>query len=237
MNRLFTSVLLLLIVSCSPLRKYQDLPEVQAWNKDITLFENLDKEESYPSDAILFTGSSSIRLWTTLPSDMAPYHVIQRGYGGAKLSDFAVYASRIIDPHPCSAIVIFVANDISGTKEDKSPEEVAQLFKNVLKTIRKTHQNTPVFWIAITPSPLRWKVWPGISKANGLIENICKNQSNTYFVRTDFAFLNNEGFPREEYFKPDKLHLNPEGYQIWTRIIKDQLNKVVPVTVSEGDSK
>ena len=56
---------------------------------------------------------------------MAPYPVIQRGYGGARLSDFAVYADRIISPHPCRAIVLFVANDITGSKSDKSPREVA----------------------------------------------------------------------------------------------------------------
>ena len=48
-----------------------------------------------------------------LEKDMAPYSVIQRGFGGSKLSDFAVYADRIFAPHPCKAIVLFVANDIT----------------------------------------------------------------------------------------------------------------------------
>ena len=216
------------IIACSPVRKYQTLPEVKAWEKDIVKFEQLDSAETYPANAIIFAGSSSIRLWSTLKQDMAPYPVIQRGYGGAKLSDFAVYADRIFAPHPCSAIVIFIANDISATDQDKSPEEVAALFRNVLKTIRKTHHDTPVFWIAVTPSPLRWKVWPEIRKANRLIENICTNQKNTYFIRTDFAFLNESGIPREEYFRPDRLHLTEKGYAVWTEIIKKELNKIVP---------
>ena len=90
---------LLLLVSCAPLSKYRDLPEVKAWESDIEKFEQLDISKSYPSDAILFAGSSSIRLWSTIGKDMLPYNVIQRGYGGAKLSDFAVYADRIIYPH------------------------------------------------------------------------------------------------------------------------------------------
>lgn len=215
------------ILSCSPVRKYQTLPEVKAWEKEIQKFEQLDNSETYPKDAILFAGSSSIRLWTTLEKDMAPYPVIQRGFGGAKLSDFVVYAGRIFDPHPCKAIVIFIANDISGTEKDKSPREVAGLFRNMLKTIRKTHPDTPVFWIAVTPSASRWKVWPEIQIANNQIKKICDNQSNTYFIRTDFGFLNDSGQPRDELFRPDKLHLTDKGYAVWTEIIKKELNRVL----------
>ncbi len=100
MTRNFILVVLLLIASCAPLNKYRELPEVKAWEGDIEKFEQLDISKSYPSDAILFAGSSSIAIWSTMGKDMLPYNVIQRGYGGAKLSDFVVYADRIIYPHP-----------------------------------------------------------------------------------------------------------------------------------------
>jgi hypothetical protein len=215
------------ILSCSPVRKYQNLPEVKAWENDIQKFEQLDKSERYSEDAILFAGSSSILLWSTLEKDMAPYQVIQRGYGGARLSDFVVYAGRIFDPHPCKAIVIFVANDISGSDKDKSPQEVSRLFRNVLKTIRKTHPETPVFWIAITPTASRWKVWPEIEKANNLIKDICDKKTNAYFIRTDYSFLNESGKPNDELFRTDRLHLSDKGYAVWTEIIKKELNRIL----------
>jgi len=233
MNRLLFVFSILLIVACSPLRKYQDLPEVQAWNKEIVKFEQLDKTESYSGDAILFAGSSSIRLWSTLAQDMAPYPVIQRGFGGSKLSDVAVYAERIFDPHPCKAIVLFIGNDITGSDNDKSPEEVATLFRILLKTIRKSHPDTPVFWIEVTPCSSRWKVWPEIQEATELIRKECQNQKNTYSIRTDFAFLNNDGKPKDELFISDKLHLNPQGYAIWTEIIKKELVKIVKMPTAE----
>jgi lysophospholipase L1-like esterase len=217
----------LLLIACSPLKNYRDLPEVKFWEPEITKFENLDKTESYPSDAVIFAGSSSIRLWTTLKDDMAPYHVIQRGYGGAKLSDYAVYADRILSPHPCQAIVFFIANDIMGTPQDKTPEEVKKLFLNLLKTFRKSHPSSPLFWIEITPTSSRWKVWPQITKANDLIRKECENHRNTYFINTSSAFLNEKGRPKDELFRDDKLHLNADGYKIWTGLIKDQLNKVL----------
>jgi hypothetical protein len=227
MRRYILLFISLVLLSCSPLRKYQDLPEVRSWDNDIRKFEQLDKSEKYQDDAVLFAGSSSIRLWNTLEKDMSPYHIIQRGYGGAKLSDFAVYADRIFSSHKCKAIVIFIANDITGTEQDKTPKEVGVLCRSVLKTIRKSHPLTPVFWIAITPTVSRWKDWPEIQKVNVMIRSICENKKNTYFIKTDFAFLNENGLPKEELFRDDKLHLTDKGYAVWTEIIRKELNSVL----------
>ncbi len=221
---LWISVILL---SCSPVAKYRHNPEVLSWENDIKNFEQLDKSEKYQGNAILFAGSSSIRLWASLANDMAPYIVIQRGYGGAKLSDFAVYASRIFNPHPCRAIMLFVANDITGSAKDKKPEEVAILFRYVLKIIRKSHPSTPVFWIEITPTASRWKVWPEIQKANALIKNICNKEKNSFFITTSYAFLNESGLPKAELFRDDQLHLTEKGYAVWTAIIRKELDSVL----------
>jgi lysophospholipase L1-like esterase len=227
MPRYLLILISILVLSCSPVIKNQTVHEAKVWEDDIQKFEQLDKTITYPKTSILFAGSSSIRLWSTIDKDMAPYTVIQRGFGGSRLNDLSVYANRIIDPHPCSAIVLFVANDITGNKDDKSPKEVASLFLKVLKTIRKTHPETPVFWIEVTPTPLRWNVWPQIQKASTLIKHICDNQRNTYFIKTDFAFLNEQGVPKDELFIDDKLHLTGNGYSVWTGIIKKELDKVL----------
>jgi lysophospholipase L1-like esterase len=123
--------------------------------------------------------------------------------------------------------VIFIANDIIGTTQDKPPKEVAALFKNVLKTIRKSHLSTQVFWIAITPTPSRWKVWPQIQKANALIRNICESKKDTWFIKTESAFLDENGKPKDELFRDDKLHLTEKGYAVWTDIIRKELDKVL----------
>ena len=225
--RRISLVAAILLAACSPLKNYRDLPELKIWEPEIVKFENLDKTESYPSDAVMFAGSSSIRLWSTIAQDMAPYNVIQRGYGGAKLSDYAIFADRIFSPHPCKALVIFIANDIMGTPQDKTPEEARKLFLNLLKTFRKSHPSSPLFWIEITPTSSRWKVWSQIMKANDLIRNECENHRNTYFIKTSFAFLNENGVPKDELFVADKLHLNADGYKVWTALIKNELDKVL----------
>ncbi len=215
------------LVTCTTIKKYSNLPEVQRWETEIQKFEALDQTESYPDNSIIFAGSSSIVLWKTIHEDMAPYPVIHRGYGGSRLSDFAVYADRIIYPHKNNGIVLFIANDIAGNENDKTPKEVLWLFKNVIKTIRKKYPDTPVFWISITPTERRWNSWPQIKEVNRLIKNYCLKSKNLHFIDTELSFLNEEGRPKAELFATDKLHLSPEGYKLWTSIIKSELDKIL----------
>ena len=205
----------------------QPSEEILQWEPDIRRFEHLDSTETYSGDAILFVGSSSIRLWTSLAEDMEPFPIIQRGYGGAKLSDLEYYAERIIYPHECRAVVLFVANDIVGNDADKTPDEVAALAGNILSIIRRKMPSVPVFYIATTPTPLRWEVWPQISAANDKIKAIYNASENACFIETDFAYLDDQRLPRKELFRDDQLHLNGQGYRIWTGIIKAALKKVL----------
>jgi hypothetical protein len=201
------------------------------WEKDILKFEQQDKRENDPANAILFAGSSSIRLWSTLKEDVAPYPVIQRGFGGSKFSDMAVYAKRIIYPHQFKALVIFEANDITGSKTDKTPAEVVKLFRNIVKTVRKKYADQPIFLFEITPTKSRWAVWPTVKQTNQMLKETCSKLHNTYFIETASAYLNKDGVPRNELFIKDMLHQNHEGYIIWGDLAKKKLDEVLKRTV------
>ncbi len=217
--------LLLIITSCSSLSKYIDDPQNAKWEDAIQEFKKLDSTETYSNDAILFAGSSSIRLWNTIEEDMSPFKIIQRGYGGAKLNDFAYYAKEIIYPHNFKALVLFIANDISGSKKDKSPKDVADLFNYTIDLVRDKYQDVPIFWIQITPTLNRWDVWDRTNEANNLIKEMCENSENLYFIETENYFLTSDGLPNTDLFIEDQLHLNIDGYNKWSEIIKTELNK------------
>lgn len=209
-----------------PLAQYRKQAETQ-WEAEISKLEKLDQEQADPKDPVLFIGSSSIRLWKSLAADLAPRTVINRGYGGAKFSDLAVYVDRIVNPHEFQALVIFVANDIVGKEDDKSPEEVARLFKYVVSRVRVKHPTAPIFLIAITPTPSRFKAWPEIRKANLALEEACKADPNLHFIATEKSYLDTEGQPIPKYFVQDMLHQNEEGYKVWAELVRQSLNKVL----------
>jgi lysophospholipase L1-like esterase len=226
--RLFISSILLagFLASCNVSRKYT-AEATKNWEKDIAKFEQLDKSEKDPDNAIFFAGSSSIRLWSTLKEDVSPYPVILRGFGGSKFSDLAVYAKRIVYPHQFKALVIFEANDITGSKTDKSPEDVVKLFRQIVRTVRKKYAEQPIFLLEITPTKSRWAVWPTVKKTNQMLKESCSKLHNTYFIETAAAYLNKEGEPRKELFIKDMLHQNHEGYIIWGDLVRKKLDEVL----------
>jgi hypothetical protein len=225
----FSILLVGFFASCNVSRKYTKEASGK-WEKDIIKFEQLDISEKDPANAILFVGSSSIRMWSTLKDDVAPYPVIQRGFGGSKFSDLAVYADRIVYSHQFRALVIYVGNDITGDKADKSPEEVVRLFCAIVKTVRKKNADQPIFLIEITPTKSRWAVWPTIKQANLLLKGMCSKLHNTYFIETASAYLNKDGEPRNDLFIKDMLHQNHDGYIIWGDLVRKKLDEVLSQT-------
>ena len=80
--------------------------------------------------------------------------------------DVAVFAERLITPHKFRGVAFFVGNDIVGREGDKTPEEVAGLFAYVLGKVRQHNPTAAVFYVAVTPTPSRWKAWQQSKAAN-----------------------------------------------------------------------
>jgi hypothetical protein len=226
MKKVGSFLLVLLVFGCSQkFSKYEDA--AKSWESEIQQLEALDKTEADPDNAVLFIGSSSIRLWNNIADNMAPYPTIRRGYGGAKFSDLIFYTDRLVYPHDFRALVVFVANDISNTPEDKSPQEIVKLFKEVVKTVREKNPKKPIFLVEITPTNSRWEVWSETKRANDLLKKYCESTYNLYFIETAEGFLGSDGKPRAELFREDQLHLKQIGYDIWAEQIKGRLKQVL----------
>ena len=57
---------------------------------EIAAFEKWDRQNAVPRDAILFVGSSTIRMWQT--ADAFPeLPIINRGFGGSTIADVNFY--------------------------------------------------------------------------------------------------------------------------------------------------
>ena len=214
-------------VAEDPLAAYRQAA-TQRWEADIRELEQLDQREQDPAQAVLFLGSSSIRRWETIAQDMAPYAVIRRGYGGAKFSDLAVFAKRLVTPHRFAAAAIFVGNDITGGPGDKTPAEVLRLVRLIVADIREHQPQAPIFFIAVTPTRSRFAAWKDIQQLNAALAEYCQSEPQLHFIATADAFLNDAGQPIDEYFVADQLHLNSQGYQVWAAKIKAAFAKVLP---------
>ena len=207
------------------LEPYRDA-SVKKWAKSIDAFDELNQSEADPANAIMFIGSSSIRRWTTMATDMVPYQTIRRGYGGAKFTDMAVFVKRIISPHKYRALVMFVGNGVIGKPEDHTPEQIEALARYIVAASHEHQPGKPVFLIEITPCEKRFDAWPKIRAVNARLREIALSTPDTYFIPTASHYLKPDGTPRSELFVDDKLHLSDVGYDLWSSLIRHRLEDV-----------
>ena len=90
----------------------------------------------------------------------------------------------------------------------------------LFETIQEQNPGVPIYYISITPTKMRWKVWNEANKANQLIADYAEKHDGITFIDTTDALLDENGLPNKALLAFDGLHLNEKGYAVWTSLIK-----------------
>ena len=195
-----------------------------AFYDEIEAFKKQDQLYPPPKNSIVFIGSSSLRKWIDLEKTFADYQAINRGFGGSTLTDAIFYVDDLIDPYQPRQVVIYSGeNDIA--EGNISAEMVLKRFQTLFGLIRQKLPLVPVAFISIKPSPSRAKFQPIVIEANKLIRKFLRKQRKTTFINVYRKMLDKKKQMRPELFVSDMLHMNGQGYQIWTKAIKPHLIK------------
>jgi lysophospholipase L1-like esterase len=191
------------------------------FEKEIAQFQASDRTNFPSAGGVLFIGSSSIRLWTSLTKDLPEYPVINRGFGGSEIADSVYYADRIVLPYKPAVVVMYAGgNDINN---GKSPETVLNDFKEFVRIVHEALPKTRIAYISIAGNPARWSQVAKVRQANRLIAEHVKSDKRLRFIDVFPRMLGDDGQPRPEIFSDDKLHMNAAGYALWTGIVRDHL--------------
>ena len=147
----------------------------------IRAFEARDCRCAPVPGSIVFVGSSSFTLWSSLEADLAPLPAINRGFGGALIDDVVRYADRIVVRYQPAAVVLFAGtNDI--VVAPASAEYVAERFDAFVAKVRLAVPEALIFYVAMTPSRARWRLWPVALEANRLIEARVRTDVRLRFI-------------------------------------------------------
>ncbi len=197
--------------------------QAEFWEGTIEGFEAADADAFPEPDAILFTGSSSIRLWSTLEQDMAPLRVLNRGFGGAHMDHVVHFADRIIRPYAPRALVVYAGDNDIGA--GKTPEQVEADFRALVLHVREDRPDLPIYYLTIKPSRLRWKLWPSMHEANQRIAALAAADPAIRVIDVATAMIERGGGgePPASLFALDGLHLSDEGYALWTSVVRPRL--------------
>lgn len=196
---------------------------ITRYEKDILAMEEKDKlVQSFQCDA-LFLGSSSFRMWHTIKEDFAPLQVVNRGYGGASIRDLLYNYDRIVSRYQPRVIVFYSENDIIGYKTDISISETFDLHRIFFEKLLHDYPKSDLYILSIKPSGSRSALLPKHSILNKLYKEYADKTKRVTYLDVTTPLLNTQGQIRPELYLKDNLHLNNEGYKIWTSIIKPYL--------------
>jgi hypothetical protein len=187
---------------------------------EVERFVEADRASPPPPCQVLFVGSSSIVKWKeTLVTDMAPMPVINRGFGGSHIEYVNRWFDQIVAPYKPRTIVFYAGeNDIDG---GKAPDRVVADFDEFMTLKTKALGQTPVYFIALKPSKLRFAELPLQTQVNDAIRDRAAKRPDLHYIDVVGPMLEN-GKPKD-IFGPDGLHMTRQGYLIWTRVVRAAL--------------
>lgn len=216
-NKLRKYILVGFLIAASSLRSNgQALTQQQKWELKIKAFEKKDSLNAPLKNNILFIGSSTIENWRTLEEDFYSYNVINRGVSGTKMADLFAFRERLIQPYDPKKIFIYEGdNDIAL---GWSADSICNVFKELFKYIRQQKPQAHIYIMSIKPSPSREKYKENLLKTNALLKSFAAQQSHVTYIDVYTPMLR-DGLVEPSYYRPDKLHLTAEGYEIWKSVI------------------
>lgn len=199
----------------------QTYDRAKIWDAEINSLTEIDQKQTPPANAVLFVGSSSMRLWKNLRTSFPNLNVINRGFGGSRLEDVNFYFDRIVAPYNPKTIVLYAGeNDVN---DGIAPEKVLADFQKFSSLVRAKFPKVKLLYVSLKPSPSRWKLAVNFRKTNELIKAEIAKDKRAKFVDVWSAMLNEKGEPKQEIFVEDKLHMNEKGYAIWRDILVKEL--------------
>lgn len=208
-------------------RMRSDDPRV--WEPVIASFEKLDQQTPPIPNGMLFLGSSTIRLWSTLADDMQPLNAIGRGFGGAKIVDVSYYVERLVKPYQPRAIVLYIGgNDfstLSGNKP-KTPEQALLLYSQLLLRLKTQAPDTVVHILALKPTVSAMQQWSQIREVNVGLQALAVDKPMVTFFDANAVLYNSQGHLDDSLYRFDGVHLSRAGYEAWGQAVKDYLHRL-----------
>ena len=195
-------------------------PDPERFVEEIAAFADWDAKNAVPRDAVLFVGSSSIRMWNTAER-FRDLPVVNRGFGGAQISDVNHFIHETVLRYAPSVIVFYAGdNDVEA---GKGAEQVLADYEAFVRAVGEANPSTQIVFLAIKPSLARWPRWPEMRAANARVRSFSETGAHLRYVDVATPMLGADGMPRPELFVSDGLHLSEAGYELWTSVVGESL--------------
>lgn len=207
-------VAFMLLAICLPAYA-QDGPE--RFEAEVSRFEQADHEDPPGDSIVLFTGSSSVRMYTDLADHFPDHNVLNRGFGGSQFSDLMYYWDKLILPY--EPIKIFIYEGDNDIEAGEDPQEILLEARMLRQMLEQQLPSVPVVFISAKPSLARWHLKEQYEELNSGLQKMAERTDNTEYADVWNPMLDENGEVYKDIFVEDNLHMNDKGYAIWQQVL------------------
>jgi lysophospholipase L1-like esterase len=173
---------------------------------------------------IVFTGSSSIRLWSDLEQRFPEFNVINTGFGGSQTSEMFYFAEELIVGQKPKQVFIYEGDNDLG--EGKTADQIIRDSEKLVNYLRgRLSKKVEIIFITPKPSIRRWHLKSQYEDYISRFKRWTSTQKKVKCVDVWTPMLDSNGELMKDLFLDDNLHMNSKGYDIWTAAIRPYLKK------------
>jgi len=183
------------------------------YEEEVQALERAARDRAGAGRPPVFYGSSSIRLWDTLAEDFDP-RVLNLGFGGSTLEACDHFFHRLIQPENPQSLLLYAGDNDLG--DGRSEQEVLGWFRSIADKVAASLGDIPFGFVSVKPSPARASLLDRIQRVNEMVRHEIESRPAAYFVDVFPEMLDQAGNPRGELFLEDGLHMNHDGYRLWS---------------------
>lgn len=170
---------------------------------------------------IVFTGSSSIRMWKDVQQMFPEHQIINTGFGGSQTSDLLYYIYDLIYRyHPKKVFIYEGDNDISA---GKSTDTIMTEIKELVRRINKFDPSMEIVLISPKPSIARWNLKGKYQRVNKKLKTWASKTPKVQYVDM-WEVMVAQNKLNKNIFLEDGLHMNAKGYSLWYNALKPYVN-------------
>ena len=192
------------------------LKQAESFSEEVAEIADLPVP-TWDSGIIIFTGSSSVRLWgdAGLLSKGSP--IINTAFGGSTAYGLNVYLEDLVLRYEPKQVFIYEGdNDIAAGRDTRT---ILEHLDTIFTRIWEQNPEVEIVYISAKPSPLRWELRKEYEALNKAVERRAKKEDRLVFADVYSSMLQ-KGQVREDLFIEDRLHMNRTGYAIWAEVIR-----------------
>lgn len=172
-------------------------------------------------ETVVFTGSSSIRIWKNLQEIFPEHQIINTGFGGSHASDLLFHLDALVLKYNPKKVFIYEGdNDIYAKKKAK---DIIGTTKEIIDNIKSKLPNAQIVLISAKPSIARWNLKGKYKRFNRKMSKLAKKDADIEYSNVWNTMLTKRKL-KKDLFIQDGLHMNAKGYELWYAVIKNYMN-------------